>query len=229
MTSACGGAGSPTSRLIFGAETPLALGGGACDKTWPSGASGNRICAIAPTSKPRRRILILATRSLWPDHVGNFNALRAQTFGNANLPAPPHLASCGRELREDLSFRHGGTVVLPFDIDFQSTLFRDHPGLPPGSFPPGPGRRLHGRGWPDAWQSAPKPARQPTRPAPAGPGGRRTSFSADYSRLTDSELVAAVVSATTAIAPGHAPVRLDLSHIGKPLRAPAPPILVLPP
>ncbi len=33
MTSACGGGSSATSKLIFGAETPLALGGGACAKT----------------------------------------------------------------------------------------------------------------------------------------------------------------------------------------------------
>src|SRR6266851_5301990 len=67
---ASGSGGSATSKLIFGAETPLALGGGACDKIRPSGASGNRICAIAPTSKPRRRMLMLAMRWLWPITLG---------------------------------------------------------------------------------------------------------------------------------------------------------------
>src|SRR5436190_11808012 len=37
ITKACGSCGLATSRLMLGAETPLALGGGACDRTWPSG------------------------------------------------------------------------------------------------------------------------------------------------------------------------------------------------
>ena len=112
MTRAWGCEGAATSKLIFGAETPLAFGGGACARTWPSGASGNCICAMAPTSRPRRRMLMLATRSLWPMTIGDRDSLRAQALSDADLPASPYLASGGRELGQDFSFRHCGTVIL---------------------------------------------------------------------------------------------------------------------
>ena len=68
------------------------------------------------------------------DHIGNGHALRSQALGHADLPAPPHLASGGWELRQDFSFRNGGAVVLAFDVQFQAVLLCDHAGCR-GTFP----------------------------------------------------------------------------------------------
>ncbi len=62
------------------------------------------------------------------DDIGNSDALRAETLGDADLPALTHLASGGRELGEDLSFWDRGAVVLTFYIQFQSFLLSDHTG-----------------------------------------------------------------------------------------------------
>ena len=59
-------------------------------------------------------------------HIRDFDALGAQALGHPNLPAAPYLAPPGRQLGEDFSFRHGGTVILAFDVDLQSALLGDH-------------------------------------------------------------------------------------------------------
>ena len=61
-----------------------------------------------------------------PDYVRDGDTLRSQAFGDADLPAPPHLASGRRNLRQNFPFRHRGAVILPLDVQFQSTLFGDY-------------------------------------------------------------------------------------------------------
>src|SRR5580698_7037315 len=54
------------SRLIFGSDTLTAFAGGLCAMIWSGGAFGIAALATAPSSKPRRRMLISAARSLLP-------------------------------------------------------------------------------------------------------------------------------------------------------------------
>ena len=56
------------------------------------------------------------------DDIGDSDTLRSQAFGDADLPALPHLASGRRKLRQDFSFRYGGAVILAFDGQIQSAL-----------------------------------------------------------------------------------------------------------
>ena len=96
--------------------------------TWLSGASGNCICAMAPTSKPRRRILMLAARSLWPITLGM--AMRWGPRLSATRTCQPRRTWLPAGGSWDRIFPSGdrGAVVLPFYIQFQSALFSDHTG-----------------------------------------------------------------------------------------------------
>src|SRR5262249_48937311 len=70
MTKACGGAACATSRLILGADTPLAFGGGFWDNpSWGAPPATGK-SATVPTSSPRRRMFISAARWLSPKTLG---------------------------------------------------------------------------------------------------------------------------------------------------------------
>ena len=129
MTKAWGGAGSATSRLIMGAETPFEFGGGLCASTWSAGAVGDGTSATALTSSPRRPNVHLGSSFALPEYIRNLHALRTQARRHANLPAPAHQGSERRQLREDFSFRHLGAVVFALNHQLQAALLGDSAGL----------------------------------------------------------------------------------------------------
>ena len=108
------------------------------------------------------------------DHIGNGHALRSQALGHADLPAPPHLASGGRELRQDFSFRDGGAVVLAFDGEFQAVLLCDHAGCR-GTFPTKSGTATS---WP--WMARRMAVSAETRATTSKNSANRTSRKKDF-------------------------------------------------
>ncbi len=96
--------------------------------TWLSGGVGRlHLCDGAYIQTAAPDIDVGGALGL-ADDIGDGDALRAKTLGHAYLPALTHLASGGRKLGEDLSFRDRGAVVLAFYIQFQSFLLSDHTG-----------------------------------------------------------------------------------------------------
>ena len=53
ITKAWGEGASAISRLILGAATSVALGGGFCASTWPAGMPETCTVAVEPSSRPR--------------------------------------------------------------------------------------------------------------------------------------------------------------------------------
>ena len=64
ITYTAGDAVRLISKLVRGAATPLAFGGGLCASTWSAAVPGNWISATEVTSNPRRRMFHSAARSL---------------------------------------------------------------------------------------------------------------------------------------------------------------------